>query len=609
MTEKGTRPNQATDLRREAEEIIHERAALSPGKMANWLDASPKGVQLIQDLPTMLHEMQIHQIELEMQNTTLCQRQEELDAARAKYFDFYELAPVGYITVSKQGLIIEANLTAATMLGMARGVPGLAHPIFSQFIHIEDQDIYYRFRKQLLETGNTQACELRIVKKDSPVFWAHMVATAAQNTDGAPVCRVVISDVSEHKSLEDELLTARNELKQKVLDRTQDLVSVDASLRTEILHRKKSKIALHESEERYRILFSRAINGMCIMSTEGKLLEVNESFAKMHGYSIREMLQMEITDLDTPQTSQLAPERIKRILAEKTLTCELEHYHKDGHIFPLEVSASLISAGEVSCIQCSYQDITDRKQAEQTLRKQQAELALRSRLAAVGEFAASIAHEVNQPLGAIMNNARAAQHFLSSATPVIKEAHDALQDIFNDSQRASEVILNLRSFLKMREADLVMIDINTVITEVFSILHHEIGDRHVSTTLELSPDMPQVEGNHTELQQVIMNLILNGCDAMVEVDHQRRHLFIRTAVDELNGIVVAVQDSGTGLNTNEIDRVFDPYYTTKREGLGIGLSISKSILAAHGGRIWAANNPEGGATFYFTLPIYGEKVP
>ncbi|MFZ4437363.1 MAG: PAS domain-containing protein, partial [Syntrophales bacterium] len=214
MGESETAPEQAADLRREAEKIYRERAARSPENMANCGSTLQQDVHAIpQDLPTMtgmIHELRVHQIELEMQNSALRQRQEELDAARARYFDLYELAPVGYITVSKQGLIIEANLTAATMLGMVRGGPGHAHSIFSQFIHTEDQDIYYRFRKQLLETGMPQVCEQRMVKKEGPVFLAHLEATVAPDPSTGtlrqgsgkagqvdePAIRIVISDIT-----------------------------------------------------------------------------------------------------------------------------------------------------------------------------------------------------------------------------------------------------------------------------------------------------------------------------------------------------------------------------------------------------------------------------
>ena len=139
---------------------------------------------------------------------------------------------------------------------------------------------------------------------------------------------------------------------------------------------------------------------------------------------------------------------------------------------------------------------------------------------------------------------------------------------------------------------------------MLTLLHAEIADRNVHITPALNPDIPHVEGDRIELQQVLMNLILNGCDSLMNADPERRRMHIRTSVGEPDSVVVAVQDSGAGLDTTELDRVFEPFYTTKPEGLGVGLSISKSIIAAHRGRIWAVNNTEGGATFYFTLPIY-----
>ncbi|MFZ4441110.1 MAG: PAS domain-containing protein [Syntrophales bacterium] len=217
MTKKGIHPNPA-DLRREAEKIARENADQTPENLLAITNGD-HGDTLPQDVPMItqtLHELRVHQIELEMQNSALHQRQEELDAARARYFDLYELAPVGYVTVSKQGLLIEANLTAATMLGMLRGRPGHAHPIFSQFIHGEAQEIYFLFRKQLLETGHPQVCDLRMVKKDGPAFWAHLEATVAQDTGGEPVIRVVISDISAEQNLKE----ARNLLEQMVEERS-----------------------------------------------------------------------------------------------------------------------------------------------------------------------------------------------------------------------------------------------------------------------------------------------------------------------------------------------------------------------------------------------------
>ena len=183
-------------MRREAEKIARENAYPSPENLLAMSHEANRHA---------LHELRVHQIELEMQNSALRRAQLELEASQARYFDLYDLAPVGYVTLSEKGLILDANLAASTMLGVARGLPDLAQPIFTQLIHIEDQDIYYLFHKQLLETGKTQACELRMVKKDGPVFWAHMETTTEQGTDGAPVSYVALIDITERKRLDAEL--------------------------------------------------------------------------------------------------------------------------------------------------------------------------------------------------------------------------------------------------------------------------------------------------------------------------------------------------------------------------------------------------------------------
>ena len=247
MAKKETHPNQAADLRREAEKIACEREVRSPENLlaianGNHGDTLPQGVPMIPpqgvSMIQTLHELRVHQIELEMQNTALQQRQEELDVARARYFDLYELAPVGYITVSQKGLILESNLTAATMLGVARGVPGLAHPVFSQFIHTEDQDICYLFSKQLLETCKPQVCELRMVKKDGPAFWAHLEATVAQDHSAGslrqgsgqteqvdkPVIRVVISDISAEQKLKETRFLLEQMMEERAKQQRQETV-------------------------------------------------------------------------------------------------------------------------------------------------------------------------------------------------------------------------------------------------------------------------------------------------------------------------------------------------------------------------------------------------
>ncbi|MFH1983342.1 MAG: PAS domain-containing protein [Pseudomonadota bacterium] len=193
MTRKNNRPDDAVELRRRAEEIIREKAAQSPEDLEAL---SPEKMR------EMLHELRVHQIELDMQNEELRRAQVDLEATRQRYFDLYDLAPVGYCTISEKGLILEANLTAATLLSVSRSA--LVKQPLTRFILSEDQDIYYRHRKQLFETGEPQACELRMVQQDGTFFWVHLAATAAQEADGESICRVVMSDITDRKRSEKE---------------------------------------------------------------------------------------------------------------------------------------------------------------------------------------------------------------------------------------------------------------------------------------------------------------------------------------------------------------------------------------------------------------------
>lgn len=286
----------------------------------------------------------------------------------------------------------------------------------------------------------------------------------------------------------------------------------------------------------------------------------------------------------------------------------VKHLHKDssGSHKHFEISAFPIrnTSGEIQQIVHVARDVTERNLMEAENRQQREELSHLSRLATIGEFAASIAHEIHQPLTAILNNAQAAKRLLSAAQPDIDEVHDALTDIINDNKHAAEVINNLRSFLKKREVDNENFDVNEVIGEVLRILHGEITDRNICVNLDLNRDIGPVLGSHINLQQVLLNLILNALDAMSHLEPQQRRLFIRTFFDESqDNITAAIKDSGIGFDDRTREHIFEPFYTTKPAGLGMGLSITKTIITAHGGRIWAANNPEGGATFYFTLPL------
>jgi NO-binding membrane sensor protein with MHYT domain len=256
----------------------------------------------------------------------------------------------------------------------------------------------------------------------------------------------------------------------------------------------------------------------------------------------------------------------------------------------------------------SVASLFERQRAEEALREAQAELAHVTRVMTLGELMASIAHEVNQPLAAVVTNAQACLRWLALETPHLDESRAAVERIVRDSNRASEVIQRIRALAKKSEPQMVALDINDVIREAISLERREMLSQRVSLRMELASALPPVLGDRVQLQQVVINLVMNAVEAMAPVTDRPRDILIRSQRDDANEVVVAVRDSGMGIDSENADRLFNAFFTTKASGMGMGLSISRSIIVAHRGRLWASPNADHGATFQFSLPSNSQGV-
>jgi two-component system sensor kinase FixL len=241
--------------------------------------------------------------------------------------------------------------------------------------------------------------------------------------------------------------------------------------------------------------------------------------------------------------------------------------------------------------------------AELEVQKRRQEMAHLTRVSTLGELAGSLAHELNQPLTAILSNAQAAQRFLAVQPADVEEVREVLKDIVQDNNRASEVIRRLRDLAKKGFLDVAALDLAAIVDDVVLLVHSDAILHNVSISLDIDSDAPKVQGDKVQLQQVMLNLLLNAFQAMKDCSAKDREVTVRAGFDGAGMVVVTVRDSGTGLRADEVGKIFQPFYTTKTEGLGMGLAISRSIIEAHGGRLWAENNLDRGAAFYFTLPI------
>ena len=362
---------------------------------------------------------------------------------------------------------------------------------------------------------------------------------------------------------------------------------------------------LAEREAKIRRLVEANIIGIFMWEYEGRILEANDAFLRIVGYGREDLAtgRLRWTDLTPAEwlqqhEQQWTPE-IR--LTGSVQPYEKEYFRKDGSRVPVLVGAT--SFNETGSPGVSFVlDLTERKQAEQALHQAQAELTHLTRVMTMGELTASIAHEINQPIAALTTNASACLRWLARQPPDLEEARACLHRMIRDSDRAGDVISRVRSLVKKSPPVTARLGLNDAIQEVLALVEPEARRHSVLIRTELAAGLPLVCGDRVQLQQVILNLVMNGIEAMKDVAVRPRELWVRSHVHEAGMVVVAVQDTGIGLAEENLERVFEAFYTTKSEGMGMGLSISRSIIDAHGGQLWPSANDGHGVTFQFTLP-------
>jgi PAS domain S-box-containing protein len=367
--------------------------------------------------------------------------------------------------------------------------------------------------------------------------------------------------------------------------------------------RKSAEESLRQKKEELDRFFSVTLDLLCIANTGGYFLRLNPSWEKVLGYSREELMANRFFNFVHPDDLASTQEALSKLASQRELVHFENRYRcKDGRYRLLEWTAA--PAGEL--IYAAARDITGRREAEVEDRQRREELAHLARVSTMGELAGALAHEINQPLSAIMSNAQAAKRYLDFPTPDMEEVKEILRDIVKEDARAGEVINRLRALLKKGKTEFEPLDPNSVFQEVIGLLHSDGVIRDVKVTTELDPRISLVRGDRIQMQQVALNLILNAFEAMNDNPRGERRVLIRTWQKD-SEIVAAVSDTGRGIPGGETEKVFKPFYTTKPEGLGMGLSISRSIINRHQGRIWVENNSAGGATFYFSLPVPTEE--
>jgi PAS domain S-box-containing protein len=396
-----------------------------------------------------------------------------------------------------------------------------------------------------------------------------------------------------------------------------------AGLPESILHyvmRTKESVLLHdvadgdlqEREARIRRLVDSNIIGIFVWDLDDRISDANEAFLRIVGYSREDLIsgRLRWRDLTPPEWRDADDRRVAALEATGTAQpYEKEYFLKSGGRVPVLVGAATFG-GRHDQGMAFVVDLTERKRAEKEIRESerryrtvQMELAHVNRVTTMGELSASIAHEVMQPIAATVANAKAALNWLNAQPPNLEEARQALGATVKEVNRSTDVIERIRALVKKAPPRKDALEINGAILEVIALTRGEVVKNGVSVQTQLAEGLPLIQGDRVQLQQVILNLITNAVQAMSAVSEGARELLISTAKDASGGVLVAVRDSGPGLNPESFARLFDAFYTTKPGGMGMGLSICRSIVEAHGGRIWASRTAGPGTTLQCTLPV------
>ena len=369
-----------------------------------------------------------------------------------------------------------------------------------------------------------------------------------------------------------------------------------------------------QQEERFRLAVEAAPTVMLLVDTHGIIALANRRAEAVFGYTPDELVGQNIDVLvpdrvaarHAAERARFADNAVARAMGGDR---ELHARRKDGTEMPVEIALNPLRIGQDLHVLASITDIGERRRLERESAMHRDELAHLSRVALLAELSGSLAHELNQPLTAILSNAQAATRFLAMSPPDLEEVRVSLANIVDSDRRAGEVIRRLRAMLRREAPDHRPMDVNEVVLDVLRIIRSDLLNRNTEVALELAPDLQPVLGDRIQLQQVLLNLVMNGCDAMADVPLHERELVVTTLDRGEGGVEIAVADCGRGIPEADREHIFSPFVTTKRDGMGLGLAVCRTIIDSHRGRLWAEGNDGGGATLRMSLPAIEPAVP
>ncbi len=476
-------------------------------------------------------------------------------------------------------------------------------------IHPQDREQYLALWRAAQASGQIFENEYRIRLPRTGAYRWHLArALPLRAADGAIERWLGTStDIDDQKRAEHAERRLREALEQQLAECSAELRRANEMLRSVIAGREQAVMAERMSAARFANVFRLSPDAMSIScGVQGPVLDVNERWQQLFGYRRAEVIGKTARQLDLYACEPGAAAQSDRSQGPDVVRdLEAQMRTREGAILNTVVSWVRIDCGGVNCFITIVRDVTEQRQRESEAQQQREQLTYLTRVVVLGELSGALAHELNQPLAAILTNAQAARRFLHREPADLHEIGDILDDIVDEDKRAGEVIRRVRALFMKGDPLLQRLDINELVRDALALTNSTLIERKVPVILELGSGLGVVEGDRVQLQQVLLNLIVNACEAMSATAVRGRRLGLLTCTEGEQGVQILVTDTGPGIAPDAIDKLFDSFFTTKAYGLGFGLSITRAIIVEHGGRIEAANRPEGGAVFRITLPLAG----
>jgi len=535
----------------------------------------------------------------------ICERKQIEAALRDSQQQFrntFEQAAVGIVHVGLEGSFLKLNRKFCDILGYSR--EELLNLSFKDITSPEDLAMDKNYVQQVLSGDiDTYSIEKHFVCKNTSLVWVNLTVSLLKDSSGKPnYFIIVVEDISERKDAEKKLLTFKEYLEDAVVKRTAELKKSNELLEREIEERKFAESALRDRERQLTLITDALPVLISYIDKNERYQFVNKAYEKWFNKKQSEIEGKSVKDILGEAAYEKKAGSIALALSGTEVDYEqsLSYNHLGLRYVRAQYIPEKDEQGKIKGYFSLVTDNTERKRLEDEAQQQQKELARVARLNTLGEMASALAHELNQPLCAITNYAQASIRLLNSETSDIKDIIAAMQAASSESKRASDIIRSIRQFVKPDDKIKKLEDVNEIIRESVNLTTHESTQRGVKMVMQLDESLPLLKLDKTQIQQVVVNLLRNGMDAMVDDHHSRREFVVTTRVD--NNVEVSIKDTGPGIDTSISERLFHPFITTKEEGMGLGLSISQKIIQTHGGKLWWESNIDHGVTFTFSLP-------